>query len=230
MHRQLARHLTGMTTSAERNASPAAHGIILRSATMYDLLAWLFTRGRERAFRENVVRLARLDVGERVLDVGCGTGTLAIAAKRRVGPMGTVHGVDASPELIARASRKARKAGVEVGFQNALVQALPFPDAQFNAVLNTLMLHHLPADARRQCAHEMRRVLKPSGRVLVVDFAKAPRGLLAHFHRQGHVKPDDIIGVMGEAGLNVVESGAVGFRDLQFVLATANGATRGKDR
>jgi ubiquinone/menaquinone biosynthesis C-methylase UbiE len=226
MHRPWARHLSWMTTSAERNAPPAAHGIVLRrGAAWYDLLVWLFTHGREGAFPENVVRLARLDAGERVLDVGCGTGTLAIAAKRRVGPTGTVHGVDASPEMIARASRKARKAGIEVGFENALAQALPFPDAHFDAVLNTLMLHHLPADARRACAREMRRVLKPSGRVLVVDFAEVPRGLLAHFHRHGHVNPREIIAVMTEADLNVVESGAVGLQDLPFVLAAANGAS-----
>src|SRR5262245_29106284 len=126
MHRLLARHLTWTTTSAAGKASSPAQGIVVRWAAAYDLMAWLFTRGRERAFRENVVRLARLDGGERVLDVGCGTGTLAIAAKRRVGPTGTAHGVDASPEMIARASRKARKAGVEVGFEHALAQALPF--------------------------------------------------------------------------------------------------------
>src|SRR5262245_24147487 len=159
--------------------------------------------GREGAFRAKLIDLARLKPGDTVLDVGCGTGTLAIAAKRRVGPTGTVYGLDASPEMIARATKKARKAGTEVVFRNELVEAIPFPDAHFDAVLSTLMLHHLPRKARRQCASEMRRVLKPGGRVLAVDFGGAERregGLLAHFHRRhGHVKLSDIIAVLSEA-------------------------------
>ena len=115
-------------------------GIVVHWAARYDLLAWLLTRGREREFRENLVRLARIEPGESVLDVGCGTGTLAIAAKRRVGPTGAVSGIDASPEMIARASKKARKAGIEVAFQEGVAQTLPFPDAQFDVVLSTLEL------------------------------------------------------------------------------------------
>ena len=137
-------------------------------------------------------------------------------------PTGTVHGIDASPEMIARAEKKARKADVEVVLRNAMAQALPFPDAQFDVVLTTVMLHHLPRTARAQCAAEMRRVLKPGGRVLAVEFGLAAReqkGFLAHFHRHGYVKLSDIIDLLSEAGLNCVESGAVGIRDLQFVLA-----------
>lgn len=213
-----------MTKMTDRNLTPSTTGLVVHSAVRYDLLVWLVTLGRERVFREKVLRLARLEPGESVLDVGCGTGTLAIAAKRHVGPTGTVYGIDASPEMIARANKKARKAGIEVVFKNGLAQALPFPDAQFDAVLSTVMLHHLPRKARQECASEMRRVLKPGGRVLAVDFggaARERRSLLAHFHRHGHVNLSDIIAVLSEAGLNIAESGAVGIRDLQFVLAAA---------
>jgi len=206
---------------ADANATP---GAVLHAAARYDLLLWLATLGRERAFREKILELARLRPGEAVLDVGCGTGTLAIAAKRHVDPAGTVFGIDASPEMLARAEKKAREAGVEVAFENALAQALPFPDARFDTVLATVMLHHLPRKARRQCATEMRRVLKPGGRVLAVDFglrASDRKGLFARFHRHGSVKLDDMIGLLAEAGLASVESGAVGIRDLQFVLAKA---------
>src|SRR5206468_9540093 len=126
-----------MTKSADQNATPSTKGAVLHSAALYDLQVWLVTLGRERAFREKILRLARLEPGESVLDVGCGTGTLAIAAKRHVGPTGSVYGIDASPEMIARASRKARKAGLEVLFKNAVAEALPFPDAHFDAVLTT---------------------------------------------------------------------------------------------
>ena len=215
-----------MTKTADQNATPSAKGAVLHSAALYDLQVWLVTLGRERAFREKILQLARLQPGEAVLDVGCGTGTLAIAAKRHVGPTGTVYGIDPSPEMLARAEKKARKAGVEVLLKNAMAQALPFPDAQFDAVLSTVMLHHLPRKGRQQCAAEMRRVLKPGGRVLAVDFGLAAReqkGLLAHFHRHGSVKLPDMIGLLSEAGLNSVGSGAVGIRDLQFVLAKLPG-------
>ncbi len=213
-----------MVARLELPQTPSTSGLLVHRAARYDFVVWLAMLGRERAFREKVLRLARLEPGESVLDVGCGTGTLALAAKRHVGPTGAVYGIDASPEMLARANKKARKGGVDVIFKNASAQTLPFPDAQFDAVLTTVMLHHLPRKARQQCACEMRRVLRPGGRVVAVDFAGAAQGqkrLFSHFHRHGHVDLRDIIAVISEAGLNIVESGAVGMNDLQFVLATA---------
>lgn len=213
-----------VTKVADPNLPPGTTGLILRQAALYDLTVWLMTLGRERAFREKILSLAGLQPGESVLDVGCGTGALAIAAKRHVGPTGMIYGIDASPQMLARADRKARKSGLEIVFRQAPAQALPFPDAQFDAVLTTIMLHHLPRKAREQCAREIRRVLKPGGRVLAVDFAapvRKKKKSLIHFHRHGHLNLSDMIAVLREAGLNIVESGAVGLGDLQFVLATA---------
>ena len=202
-------------------------GLVLHSeARYYDVLAWLLTLGRERAFRERLAALAGLQPGESVLDVGCGTGTLAITAKRHVGPSGVVVGIDASPEMIARADRKGLKAGVDVRFQTAVVEALPFPDGSFDVVFSTLMLHHLPRPVREQCAREMRRVLKPGGRVLAVDFgapASERKGLFASFHRHGGLALRDIVQLLGEAGLRPKEAGGVGISDLHFVLAAAPG-------
>lgn len=90
------------------------------------------------------------------------------------------------------------------------------------------MLHHLPRTARQQCVREIRRVLRPGGRLLAVDFAtpsRERRGLLGRMHRHGHVALRDIVELLSEAGLRVVESGPVGVRDLQFALATAPGRT-----
>ena len=198
-------------------------GIILHSPRFYDFLAWLLLRGREGDFREKVLDLARPKAGESILDVGCGTGTLAIAAKRRVGPATSVQGIDASPEMISRAGAKARKAGLDILFRNESIETLSFPDGQFDLVLSTLMLHHLPRKLREQGVREMRRVLKPGGRLLVVDFGglEEQRGFLAHFHqRHGHVKPTEIITLLSGAGLNVIESGAMGMKDIHFALGT----------
>ena len=214
-----------MTKTEETSESPSKTGLILHEARFYDLLIWLLTFGRERAFREGLLHLAHLQPGESVLDVGCGTGTLALTAKRQVGTTGTVYGVDASPEMIARAEKKARKVGVEVVFRKAFAQKLPFPDAQFDVVLTTVMLHHLPRTARQELAAEMRRVLKPGGRVLAIDFGGTDRkrkAFLDHLHRRhGHVDLKDMIEMLNDAGLNIAESGAVGMRDLNFVIATA---------
>lgn len=208
--------------TTERAPAPQTSGMVVHWAARYDLLIWLLTLGREPAFRENLLRLARVNTGESVLDVGCGTGTLAIAAKRHVGTEGRVCGIDASPEMIARARKKADKAGLEIAFDTGVAEALPFHDGEFDVVLNTAMLHHLPKDVRQQCAREMRRVVKPHGRVLAVDFVSAwrKRGLLGHFHHHGHASAADIIALLDAAGLNAIESGAVGVKSLQYVLAT----------
>jgi ubiquinone/menaquinone biosynthesis C-methylase UbiE len=203
---------------------PAARtkGRLIHWAAGYDLLAWLYLRGRERAFRERLLDLARVCVGEAVLDVGCGTGTLAIAAKQRVGSTGTVFGVDASPAMIARARKKARKQRVDVAFRIAIVEELPFPDAQFEVAFSTLMLHHLPRKAREQCVREVRRALKPGGRYLAVDFSapQKKRGLIAHLHRHGHVDFGELTEMFRSVGFQIADTGAVGLRDLKFILAT----------
>lgn len=217
-----------MSNGEERHSAPGTTGIVLHRAFLYDLFVWLVSLGREGAYRRKALDLADLKPGESVLDIGCGTGTLAIAAKQRVGATGRVYGIDASPEMLARATRKAAKAGYEVVFQNGIVERLPFPDGQFDAVLSTMMLHHLGPKARQQCAREVRRILKPGGRVLAVDFARptqGKKGLLDHFHHHGYVNLHDIIALLTEAGLKTHKSGAAGIGDLQFVLASApNGA------
>jgi ubiquinone/menaquinone biosynthesis C-methylase UbiE len=207
----------------DQETAPQTHGLVLNWAARYDLLAWLLTHGRERELRERILSFAVLRNGEAVLDIGCGTGTLAIAASRHVGAAGETTGIDASPAMIARANRKAAKAGVRAAFQVAVAENLPFPDGRFDVVLSALMLHHLPRTTRRQCAREIRRVLKRGGRVLAVDFGRAKqRGLLAHFHRHGHVEVQDIVSLLSDAGLTPIRSGPVGMNNLNFVLAEAS--------
>jgi ubiquinone/menaquinone biosynthesis C-methylase UbiE len=201
-------------------------GRILHRAAGYDLITWLMTAGRERAFRERLLALARVQPGESVLDVGYGTGSLAIAAKRRVGATGTVDGIDASAQMIARAAKKARTAVLDVGLQEAVIEALPFPGKRFDAVLSTVMLHHLPRAARSVGAREMRRVVKPGGRVFIADFGPPSRhGVLARFHRHGHTKPEEIQALLIDVGLQVIDSGPVGTHDLHFALAIRPGGS-----
>ena len=211
----------GMTAA---QSVPTTKGLVLHKAFLYDMLLWFLSRGKEGEMREKALRLARLSSGESVLDIGCGTGTLAIAAKRRVGATGMACGVDASPQMLARAIKKACKAGLEVDFRNAAVEALPFRDSQFDVVLSTLMLHHLPEKLRQECLREVRRVLKPGGRVLIIDFGPPePRqkSIIDHFHHHGHASLPSMIELVQRTGMEVAESGAVGISNLNYVYAAA---------
>jgi ubiquinone/menaquinone biosynthesis C-methylase UbiE len=211
-----------MENVMQQEAAPRTNELVIDWAARYDLLAWLLTHGKERQLRERFIDLAGLAPGEAVLDVGCGTGTLAIAASRHVGSSGTVCGIDASPPMIARAYRKATKAGVDIDFRVAVAESLPFSAGRFDVVMSTLMLHHLPRTTRQQCAKEIKRVLKSGGRVLAVDFGRGKqRGLLAHLHRHGHVEVQDIVTLLSDAGLKPIRSGPVGMNNLNFVLAEA---------
>jgi ubiquinone/menaquinone biosynthesis C-methylase UbiE len=188
----------------------------------YDLQMWLRTLGRERAFRREILDLAGLAEGESVLDIGCGTGSLALAAKRRVGPSGSVHGIDPSPEMVERARSKARRAKLDVRLEAGVAQELELPDASVDVVFAMLVLHHLPHDALLGAGREIQRVLTPGGRFLAVDIdlddARNPRrSPHAHAHRIGaHFDLDDIATLAKHVGLEVVDSGPVRFRLLRF--------------
>lgn len=212
-----------MHHAAGHAAPPHTPGSVVRSmAHIYDLMAWIFLRGREPALRERMIDLAGLKSGETVLDVGCGTGTLLIAAKRRVGIAGRVYGIDPSPQMIAMAQGKARKSGADVTFQVGIVEALPFPDAHFDAVFSTLMIHHLPPQIRESGARQIARVLKPGGRVLAVDFVRGgdrKPGLLTRLHHHRHLHSGEMEAMFSRSGFNAVDGGAIGMANLHYVLA-----------
>src|SRR5206468_8221336 len=131
-----------MLTQHRGDAQTAGH--VLHLAHTYDLFANLVTLGRASAMRKQTVDLAALRPGERVLEVGCGTGEVAQRARARVGPSGQVSGIDPSAEMIAVAQRKAGRAGLDVDYRVGAIEALPYPDASFDVVLSSLMMHHLP--------------------------------------------------------------------------------------
>ena len=184
-------------------SAPCTRGFVWNWARRYDLLMGFVMLGREQAFRQRIADLARPQAGESVLDVGCGTGTLAMQALQRVGETGRVSGIDPSPQMIARASRKAERVGLAIDFQVGVIEQLAFPDQSFDVVLSTFMMHHLPDDLKRQGLAEIARILKPGGRLLVLDM-KGPAG-------PWKSRIADQPTLLKEAGFSQVETGETRF-------------------
>jgi ubiquinone/menaquinone biosynthesis C-methylase UbiE len=199
MHSVAHRHRTG----SHPGSPPETSGLLLDLGWRYDLMVGaidLVSGGRLRALRRQVLDLADLRPGEAVLDVGCGTGTLALEAQPRVGDAGRVVGIDPAPKQLARARAKAAHRGLPLEFRLGVIEALPFPDASFDAALSTLMMHHLPDDLKRRGLAEIARVLKPGGRLVVAD-AEHPGhpGQRGHFGA-GSLGVREIAGLMETAG------------------------------
>ncbi|MFH1054628.1 MAG: class I SAM-dependent methyltransferase [Candidatus Altiarchaeota archaeon] len=210
--------------------TPKTKGVIIKWANMYDSFNSLFLRliGEKMSTAEAAIEKVELSAGIKVLDVGCGTGTLTIAAKHKVGPSGEVHGVDASPQMIGVAKEKAIKVGLDVAFQVGVVEGLTFPDSYFDIVLSCLMIHHLPGDELKQKAFtEIYRVLKPGGNIFIADFEppKNVRGRLIVAFLLGHTMEHNDIrelpSMLEKAGFTHIETGQTKNRILSFVRGVA---------
>lgn len=129
-----------------------------------------FTRliGIEPAHRA-LAEQAELESAERVLEIGCGTGNLALLVKR-MRPQLEVVGLDPDPKALARAGRKARRREVALKLDRGFADELPYPDGSFDRVLSSLMFHHLEADLRTASLRQALRVLRPGGSLHLMDF------------------------------------------------------------
>lgn len=144
-------------------------------ARYYDLIMALLTFGREKKLRQMEIRLAQLMPGDKVLEIGCGTGALSLAAKAQVGTSGEVVGIDIAPEMVAAASRKATRKGVDVSFQVGSIANIPFPDNRFDVVMCSFMIFHMPDDVRIKGFREIYRVLKSGGHLFIFDGASSDK-------------------------------------------------------
>jgi ubiquinone/menaquinone biosynthesis C-methylase UbiE len=144
--------------------------------------------------REDLLLQARLRPGHRVLDIGCGTGSLAVLTKRQF-PDVEVVGVDPDDKALARAERKARRGGVAVEFVRGYSDELDRFAASFDRVFSSFMFHHLQRDEKERTLRAIRQVLKPGGSLHLLDF-----GGHAH-HRLADNDDRTILGLMTDAGL-----------------------------
>ncbi|HEY6410153.1 MAG TPA: methyltransferase domain-containing protein [Ktedonobacteraceae bacterium] len=198
-------------SEASKASSKETKGLVLNGGWRHDLMAWFIDtfmfRGQWRELRQRTADLAQLQSGEQVLDVGCGTGTLAMEVARRVGRAGRVAGVDPGTQQIARARSKAARRNLPIEFQTGVIEHLAFPDQTFDVVLSSLMMHHLPHTLKRQGLAEIARVLKPGGRLVIADFKpkKERQGQAARFHAGGS-SMQDLAALVKDAGFEDLET------------------------
>ena len=176
---------------------------------LYDpVLRWLF---REGAVKRQLLEQAALRPGHRVLDVGCGTGTLLTMVKAAC-PEAEVVGLDGDPKALALAQRKTARGEVEAKLDEGLAYALPYPDASFDRVFSSLVLHHLTHEHKQRTLAEILRVLVPGGTFHLLDFGRPvnawERAVVRIAFRSQEVR-DNVEGrlsaLLGEAGFEPVE-------------------------
>jgi ubiquinone/menaquinone biosynthesis C-methylase UbiE len=160
--------------TTRRYLPAAGHDFLL---PLYDPLTRLL--GGE-ALANRLVDQAELRPSHTVLDIGCGTGAIAVALARRH-PGLTVVGIDPDPRALARARRKAVRGGMPIRFAIGFADALPHADATFDRVFSSMMFHHLGRKERASALAEWRRVLKPGGRLEFLDFASGSGSLLGQW-------------------------------------------------
>ena len=189
-------------------------------ARYYDIAVGIISLGRERKFRQAALELVEIEPGMSILDVGCGTGSLTIAAKQKQGIDGQVVGIDPSSNMVNLAQDKAVKAGVEITFQVGVIEKIDFPEDHFDLVLSSLMMHHLPEDLKKEGLLEILRVLKSDGKLLIIELDASDFSLasLIHGHRsQLSAELEETRHFMVNAGFEPVEFGKLNFRGFSFL-------------
>lgn len=177
----------------------------------YDLIQrWIV---RDTRFKSRLIEQAQIRAGHRVLDLGCGTGTLALMV-RRAQSAADVVGLDADPRMLKVATAKAAGESLPIQFDQGLAFDLPYSDASFDRVLSSLMIHHLKTPDKEKAAREVYRILKPGGQLHIIDFGKprTPYGKLVGFFLHGFEEANDNIdgrlpAIFEQAGFRVREAG-----------------------
>lgn len=142
---------------------------------LYDPLVRLHTV--ERRWKGQLIDQMRLESGQRILDVGCGTGTLALLVKEKH-PEVDVIGLDPDSEILAIARRKAQRSAADIRFDVGYADRLPYQDSSFDRVVSSLVFHHLPHETKILALREIWRVLRPGGELHLADVGQPQSALM----------------------------------------------------
>jgi demethylmenaquinone methyltransferase / 2-methoxy-6-polyprenyl-1,4-benzoquinol methylase len=174
--------------------SDDVRGMFDRISGVYDLMNSAMTAGLHHEWRRRAVDLARVGTGSDALDICCGTGDLALELRRRIGPDGRVVGSDFSEPMLELARAKSGEQGLPVEFGWADALDLPYGDSSFDAVTVGFGARNL-ADLDKGLA-EMARVLRPGGRVVILEITRPQREPLATFYSLWF---DKVVPMLGSA-------------------------------
>ncbi len=166
--------------STRADEAVSTRGLLVTGrAGIVDTLENLISGGQQEDILASTLTAALIGEGGHLVDVGCGTGKLAIAASRLVGARGSVVGIDATPQMIDLANARAAQEKSGARFRVGVAEHLPFAAGSQDAVTSSYFFHHLPSDVKPLAMREMWRVLKPGGRLVITDYGR-PRSLFGY--------------------------------------------------
>ena len=160
----------------------------------------------EKEFKRRLVAQAGITSRARVLDLGCGTGTLALLIKQSQ-PGTEVAGLDGDGKILELARKKIERTGLKIDLDEGLADSMPYPDSHFDRVVSSLVFHHLAAPVKAAALKESFRVLKPGGELHIADLGKPDTALMRlvslllwHFEENAENYRGSLPGMCGKAG------------------------------